>query len=130
MLIDEDDFSEVDAGAVSLDVDGRKTNSLVSELGLHVSREFRPELGTFAPYLSAAWKYDYAVDDRTIVSGFSGVPGSAFPVDGRNIDKSAALVGAGTLFQRDRWSASLEYLGEYRGDYIAHGVFGRVGFAF
>jgi hypothetical protein len=39
-------------------------------------------------------------------------------------------VGTGVLFLRDRWTASVEYLGEFRGDYTANGVFARAGFSF
>jgi uncharacterized protein YhjY with autotransporter beta-barrel domain len=130
VLLDEEGFTETGAGDVNLVVDGRTTNSLVSELGVRGARAFEPGFGTFVPYLSGAWKYDFDIDDRTIVSGFSGTPGTAFPVDGRDIDSHAALVGAGVLLLRDSWSASVEYLGEFRGDGTAHGIFARVGVAF
>ncbi len=130
VLLDEEGFTETGAGDVNLVVDGRTTHSLVSELGVRAARAFKPELGTFVPYLSGAWKYDFGIDDRTILSGFSGAPGSVFPLDGQDIDQNAALAGAGVLFLRDRWSASVEYLGEFRGDYTAHGIFARVGFSF
>ena len=80
--------------------------------------------------MSAAWKYDYDVDDRRIVSGLSGAPGTSFTLDGRSLDQHGALTGAGILFLREGWSASLEYLGEFRGDYHANGIFARVGIAF
>ena len=130
VLIDEEGFGETGAGDVNLVVDDRTTNSLVSELGVRVARALQPEFGTFVPYLSAAWKYDFDIDDHTIRSGFEGAPGSAFPVDGQDIDRNGALAGAGVVFLRDSWTASVEYLGEFRGDYTANGVFARVGFAF
>jgi outer membrane autotransporter protein len=130
VLLDEESFTETGAMAANLVVGSRTTHSLVSELGLRVARAFRPEIGTFVPYLSGAWKYDFNVDDRQIVSGLSGAGGASFPLDGRHIDQSGALAGAGLIFLRDRWSASLEYLGEFRGDYQANGVFARVGMSF
>lgn len=130
LLLDEEGFTESGAGGANLSVKSRTTNSLVSELGLRVARGFEPEAGTFVPYLSAAWKYDFDIDDRTLVGGFTGAPGTSFPVDGRTLDRNGALIGAGLLFFRDRYSASLEYLGEFRGDYSAHGLFARFGFAF
>jgi outer membrane autotransporter protein len=130
ILLDEQGFTETGAGAANLAVNGRTTNSLVSELGLRAARAFQPEIGAFVPYLSAAWKYDYNIDDRTIISGVAGAPGTAFPLPGARIDQNAALVGAGLLFVRGRWSLSAEYLGEFRGDYTSNGVFARGGFAF
>jgi uncharacterized protein with beta-barrel porin domain len=82
------------------------------------------------PFLSAAWGYDIDIDDSRIVSGFAGAPGSSFSLVGPDIDRSAALVGVGVLFIRDSWNVSLEYLGEFRGDYMANGFFVRAGFAF
>jgi hypothetical protein len=80
--------------------------------------------------LSAAWKYDFDVDDRRIVSGLAGAPGTSFPVSGRHIDQNGAMAGAGLLYLRKGWSASVEYLGEFRGDYTANGIFARLGFSF
>jgi outer membrane autotransporter protein len=111
-------------------VDSRTTNALVSEFGLRVARGVDLGKSKLAPYLSAAWKYDYEIDDRTIVSGLDGAPGTSFPLDGRTLDQNAAMVGAGLLWFRGGWSLSLEYLGEFRGDYTANGLFGRVGMTF
>jgi outer membrane autotransporter protein len=130
VLLDEEDFSESGAGALNLSVDDRTTHSLVSELGVRVARAFQPEIGTFVPYLSAAWKYDYNIDDRTIRSGLAGAPGTSFAVDGQSIKQNGALVGAGVLFFREHFTLSAEYLGEFRRDYMANGVFARVGFPF
>jgi outer membrane autotransporter protein len=130
VLLDEEGFSETGADSVNLAVDDRTTHSLVSELGVRLARAFRPEIGTFVPYLSAAWKHDYDIDDRKIRSGFDGAPGTAFSVEGQDIDRNGALVGAGLIFFREHWTASVEYLGEFRGDYMANGVFARVGIPF
>jgi outer membrane autotransporter protein len=130
VLLDEEGFRETGADDVNLVVEGRTTNSLVSELGVRVARAFQPEVGTFVPYLSAAWKYDFDIDDRTIQSGFAGAPGTAFTLNGRDIDRHGALLGAGVVFLREHWTASVEYLGEFRGDYTANGVFARVGLPF
>ena len=69
VLLDEAGFTESGGGAASLDVEERLTNSLVSELGLRVARAWQTELGTFVPYLSAAWEHDATIDDRSVVSG-------------------------------------------------------------
>ncbi len=130
VLLDEHGFSETGAGAMNLSVEDRTTHSLVSELGVRVARAFQPEIGTFVPYLSVAWKHDYNVDDRTIRSGLEGAPGTSFAVDGQSIEQNGAMVGAGVLFLREHFTVSAEYLGEFRRDYMANGVFARVGFPF
>ena len=58
------------------------------------------------------------------------VPSVSFAVDGQDISKNGALVGAGVLFFREHVTASVEYLGEFRSDYMANGVFARIGFPF
>ncbi len=129
-LLDENDFEERGAGTANLSVDGRTTHSLVSELGVHVARAVRSEVGTFVPFVRGAWEHDFDVDDRRIVSGLAGVPGTSFPVDGRHLDRNGGLAGGGMLFVSQRWNLSVEYLGSFRNDYTAHGVFARFGFGF
>jgi outer membrane autotransporter protein len=129
-MIDEAGFQEMGAGSVSLDVDGRTTHSLISEVGARVSQAFEPDFGTVVPYVGAAWRYDFDVGDRRILSGFVGAPGTSVVIDAPSLGRSAGMPGAGVIFLRDGWSASIDYLGEFRSGYSGHAISGSVGFAF
>jgi len=125
IYLDEDTSVESGAGAVSLLVDGRTTDSLVSELGFRLGRVFQTATGSLVPEVSLAWKYDFDIDDRDITASFSGSPGAAFTIAGQDVDDHAAVFGAGVTFiHKSGFSTSLEYNGELRGDYSAHGIAG------
>jgi uncharacterized protein YhjY with autotransporter beta-barrel domain len=131
VYLDEESFRETGAGSVSLWGDSRKTDSLVSELGLQVKRAFGTKYGNLIPELSAAWSYDFDIDDRVITTSFAGSPGASFSLDGQDVEKHGAILGAGlTFIHQSGFSTSLRYSGEFRGDYKSNGVMGEIRFSF
>ena len=127
IYLDEGAFGESGAGAVSMLVDGRTTDSLVSELGLRLRRAFKTKTGSLVPELSLGWKYDFDIDDRDITASFVGSPGAAFTISGQDFDDHSAVLRAGlTFMHKSGFSTSLEYNGELRGDYSAHGIMGMI----
>ena len=72
IYLDEESFREKGAGSVSLMVDGRQTDSLVSELGVRLARVFKTKCGSLIPEVSAAWLHDFDIDGRVITSSFAG----------------------------------------------------------
>ena len=62
--LDEDGFTEKGAGSINQIIGDRDTDSLVSELGLRLARVFKKETGSVIPEISAAWNYDFDIDDR------------------------------------------------------------------
>jgi outer membrane autotransporter protein len=129
IMLDERSFTEDGAGAANLSVEDRTTHALLSEIGLHVSRGWKTGPLNWVPFVSAAWKYDYDVDDRRIVSGFEDA-GPSFSVAGRHLERNGALVTTGIHLIHEQMDFSLEYLGEFRSDYHSNGIYGRFGFAF
>lgn len=131
IYLDEDGFTEKGADSANLTIDDRKTESLVSELGLRVSHVFKLKRSLLIPEASVAWNYDYDIDDRTIKASFEGAPTSAFSIDGEDVANSGATVGAGvSLINNDGFSMSLKYNGEFRDNYDAHGVIGELRYEF
>jgi uncharacterized protein with beta-barrel porin domain len=123
IYLDEESFRESGAGGVSLRVESRQTDSLVSELGARITRVFRIKNSSLIPEISAAWNYDFDVDDRMITASFAGAPGTSFSVRGQDVEQHGATVGAGlTFISKGGLSASLKYNGEFRENYQAHGI--------
>lgn len=81
--LNEESFQETGAGSVSLSVDGRRPDSLTSELGLSVSREVPWNGDTLIPQFSAAWNYDFDIDDRLVKTSFTGSPNTALRLKDR-----------------------------------------------
>jgi outer membrane autotransporter protein len=131
VYLDEESFQETGAGGVSLEVDGRNTDSLVSELGLQVMRSFETKYGSLIPELSAAWSYDFDIDDRVITTSFAGSPGAEFSIEGQEVNKNGAVLTAGlTFIHKSGFSTSLDYIGEFRQDYQSNGVIGVLRYSF
>jgi outer membrane autotransporter protein len=98
---------------------------LTSELGLRLARVFNVKYGSLVPEVSAAWSYDFDIDDRVITASFEGSPGTAFSIDGQPVEKNGAVLGVGlTFLHKSGFSTSLRYRGEFREKYQSHGVMG------
>jgi len=129
--LEEDSFEETGAGSVNLSVDGRETESLVSEIGLRVGRVLERESGRLIPEFSAAWNYDFDIDDRSITASFAGSPGASFTIDGQDVEKHGATLGAGVTFIHNSGCRfSLKGSTEIRDDYNASGVGAEIRFTF
>ena len=91
----EDGFTERGAGVMSLRVDGRTSDAVLSEVGMRVgSRVPVGDTGTIlAPELVAGWVHQYDAGDRDLVAGFSAAPGSSFVTTGRDVPDDTARVG-------------------------------------
>jgi outer membrane autotransporter protein len=126
----EESLEESGADSLNMKVDSRRIDSLISELGLRLTRPVEISKGTLIPEISAAWQHDFAVDDRTMAVSFTGAP-SGFTLEGRDQDRNGALVGVGlTLVGKGGFTASVRYNGEFRSSYDAHGVSGQIRFSF
>jgi outer membrane autotransporter protein len=129
--LDEESFEEKGAGGVSLQIDDRQTDSLVSELGIRLARVFKSRCGSLIPEVSAAWLHDFDIDDRVITSSFAGSPGASFSMKGQDVERNGATAGAGiTFIHKSGLSTSLKYRGEFREKYTSNGVMGELRFTF
>ena len=131
IYLDEESFSEKGAGSVSLNIDGRQTESLVSELGARLARVFKTKYGSLIPEVSAAWLHDFDIDDRVITSSFAGSPNASFSIKGQDVERNGAILGAGiTFIHKSGLSTSLKYKGDFRGEYKSNTIMGELRFTF
>lgn len=131
IYLNEESFREKGAGSVSLNIDGRQTDSLVSELGVRLARVFKTKYGSLIPEVNAAWLHDFDIDGRVITSSFAGSPGASFSIRGQDVERNGATLGAGiTFIHKSGLSTSLKYLGEFREKYKSNGVMGEFRFTF
>jgi outer membrane autotransporter protein len=129
--LDEERFREKGAGSVSLNIDDRQTDSLVSELGVRLARVFKTKCGSLIPELSAAWLHDFDIDDRVIKSSFAGSPGASFSMKGQDVERNGAVLGAGiTFIHKSGLSTSLKYKGEFREKYKSNAIMGELRYTF
>jgi len=125
IYLDEESYRESGASGVNLLVEGRKTESLVSDFGLRFTRPFEKYSWHCVPDVTVAWRHDFDIDDRAITAAFDGSPGVAFTTESRDIDKDGIIIGGGiTLLNKTGVSIYFRYDGELRGDYDAQRMSG------
>jgi uncharacterized protein YhjY with autotransporter beta-barrel domain len=129
--LDEESFEEKGAGGISLRVDDRQTDALVSELGLRMVGRFKGKYGNFLPEVSLAWSHDFDIDDHVVKASFAGAPGASFSIDGQDVERNGLILGAGlTFIHKSGFSTSFRYKGEFRDGYKSNGVMGEIRFSF
>jgi len=131
IYLDEKSFREKGADRLSLRIDDRQTNSLISEFGLRLARVFNVKYGNLIPELSAAWLHDFDIDDRVITSSFAGSPSASFSIKGQDVERNGVILGAGiTFLHKSGLSTSLKYNGNFREKYKSNAIMGELRFTF
>jgi outer membrane autotransporter protein len=82
MRLMRDSFRERDAGALNLDVDGDRTSSLQSSLGMRIRKEFKVASGTVTPEIRGSWLHEFSNEDYLLSGSVVGYPASTFTVRG------------------------------------------------
>jgi outer membrane autotransporter protein len=131
MWLDENGFTEKGAGGANLIVSGRTTESLISELGVRVSRTIETDRGSYIPAARIGWLHDFDIGDRSITSAYTGAPATPFSVDGQKVDRNGALIGIDLGWQgSDAIYLGLQYDGEIRDSYSSYRIMGNLYYAF
>jgi outer membrane autotransporter protein len=131
IYLDEESFDEKGAGGISLRVDDRQTDALVSELGVRLVRLIKGKCGNFIPEINLAWSYDFDIDDHVVRAAFAGAPGASFSIKGQDVERNGLVAGAGlTFIHKSGISTSFRYRGDFRGDYKSNGVMGEIRYSF
>jgi len=129
--LDEESFKERGAGAISLRVDDRQTDSLTSELGLRMVRLIKGKCGNFIPEVSLAWSHDFDIDDHVVRASFAGSPGASFSIKGQDVERNGLILETGlTFIHKSGISTSFRYKGDFREDYKSNAIMGELRFSF
>ncbi|WP_260294430.1 autotransporter domain-containing protein [Sedimenticola hydrogenitrophicus] len=116
-------FTEQGAGGANLTLDTEHQDSLRSVVGVRLHQTFKTVRGTkITSAVEAAWVHEYLDDNAAIDAGFAAAPASAFRIDGPELDRNRARVGAGLTVQlADRARLHIAYTGEAAGSDDHHG---------
>lgn len=108
-------FTESGAGVANLDVDRERMESLQSSVGVRFENTWITNSGkTLMPMLELAWVHEYLDETATLNAGFATGPSSRFSVDGPELDRNRARVGAGIAAKFNEASQlTFGYQGEY-----------------
>ena len=87
-------FTETGAAELGLAVDGRRTDSLRSDLGVQLSTAGRGDAGApFVASLRLGWGHEFADPVRSVAAAFIGAPDVSFTVAGPPETRDFAVIG-------------------------------------
>ncbi|WP_448188209.1 autotransporter domain-containing protein [Azospirillum sp. sgz301742] len=120
-----DSFTERDAGALNLRVDGTSATSLTGAVGLRLGGVFSAGTAKVAPHVRLAYEHEFSHDARRITASLSGASLTAEPGVGA---RDALVAGVGVRVQvSDRLSLVADYAGTLaRADGRDHSLLGKV----
>jgi len=125
--LDEDGFKEKGVGALNLKVESRRSEALLSRLGLRAGRAFTLKNATLLPEVSLAWLHDFDIDDGVTTAAIAGAPGGSFSMPGQPVERDGVNTGVSlSLLSKSGYRASLKYGGDYRDSYTAHALYGEI----
>lgn len=125
--LNETGFREEGAGDFSLEADDRSSDALMSDLGARIYWLIETSAGKLVPELSAAWNYDFGIDDRIFTATFAGYRHADFSIEGRETEPHGVVFGAGlTFLGKSGFSTSLNYREEQRSGYQSREIMGEV----
>jgi len=127
----ENSFEESGADGLDMKVDSRETSSLISELGLRVAGDVRMANGSLIPEVSAAWEYDFGIDDRNITASLTSEPNEPFTVAGQGLARNSAVLRAGISYiGKGGVTTSLKYSADLGSDHDSQALSGQVSIPF
>lgn len=96
---DIDGYGESGAALLNLDVDGQEYESLTSELGWQISREFKTGDRAVVGQLRAGWVHEYLDDQEAVTGALRAFPGNRLSALSPSFASDYGLVGVGVLAQ-------------------------------
>lgn len=118
-----DDIHEGGGGSFNLNIPGQTSDSLQSNAGLGLSKEFKTAGGAkIIPEIYAGWTHEYMDNQSTVRASFINAPNSgSFTVSGAETARDSASFGAALSFrQNDGLAFFTAYDGNYNGQQNSH----------
>jgi len=116
-----DGFTERDAGALCLNAGSDTTSSLMSSLGVRLTKDYRVSSGTLTPALRMTWDHEFANDDYALDASFAGYPLSTFTARGDRPHRDSLGASLSLAFEaKENISLNLTYDGSFSGDTTQH----------
>ena len=124
-------FTETGADSVNLAVGGVGAESFRSLLGTRVLSYLRTDAGQLITLEGrAAWRHELLNDNRILDATFAGQTGTAYAIQGINVDRDAAILGTGLTYDMTKsLKFGLNYDLLFSTNYTAHAGSGNVALA-
>jgi outer membrane autotransporter protein len=116
-----DGFTERGAGALCLDAGSDTVSSLVSSLGVRLTKDYRVSSGTLSPEVRVTWDDELMNGDYALDASFAGYPTSTFTVEGDRPERDSLGTRFSLTFQaKENLHFHFAYDGSFSGDNTQH----------
>ena len=124
-------FTETGADSVNLSVGGVGADAFRGLLGTRVLSYLRTDAGRLVTLEGrAAWRHEFLDDNRVLDATFAGQTGTAYAIQGINVDRDAAILGTGLTYDYTKsLKFGLNYDLLFSANYTAHAGSGNVSLA-
>ena len=124
-------FTETGADSVNLSVGGVGADAFRGLLGTRVLSYLRTDAGRLVTLEGrAAWRHEFLDDNRILDATFAGQTGTAYAIQGINVDRDAAILGTGLTYDMTKsLKFGLNYDLLFSANYTAHAGSGNVALA-
>ena len=124
-------FTESGANSVDLSVGGVGADAFRGLLGTRVLSYLRTDAGRLVTLEGrAAWRHEFLDDNRVLDATFAGQSGTAYAIQGINVDRDAAILGTGLTYDYTKsLKFGLNYDLLFSANYTAHAGSGNVSLA-
>jgi outer membrane autotransporter protein len=117
LRLEHDGYSETSAAGMA--VRSATADQVQSGVGASLAWNLQTQLGLVTPELKVAWLHDFITEPSQINATLDGI---RFITTSERISADGIRIGTGlTFYQSEATSLRLEYGGEFRADYTAHG---------
>ena len=115
-------FTETGADSVNLSVGGVGADAFRGLLGTRVLSYLRTDAGQLITLEGrAAWRHEFLDDNRILDATFAGQTGTAYAIQGINVDRDAAILGTGLTYDMTKsLKFGLNYDLLFSSNYTAH----------
>jgi outer membrane autotransporter protein len=129
--VQQNSFNETNADSIDLAVKDSTTNAMRGLLGTRILNYYRTKSGRLLTLdASAAWRHEFLNENAIVDASFAGQTGGTFAVTGNNVDRDAAIVGAGLNYaMSDHCSVYANYDLLFSKDDAAHSGLGGLQYA-
>ncbi len=118
-LIETEKYTETGAGALNLTVDSDNSDILLAMAGTKIHTNIKTQRGVFSPQAHVNLMYDLIGDTAQSTSTFTS-GGSAFNIEGSDVDRFGVNIGAGFKYTRENIEVSALYDAELKENFIGH----------
>ncbi len=116
-----DGFTERNAGALSLNAGSDTTTSLMSSLGVRLTKDYGVQSGTLTPEFRVTWDHEFMNGDYALDASFAGYPASTFTVNGDRPHRDSFGAGFSLTWQtKENVHLHFTYDGSFSGDNTQH----------